>query len=193
MIKNIKSLKDKEINNSRIIVYAAPPGCCKTTTAYMLVNNNKNAKCLFISLETDPIILSKHITNNNCNISDEMVWDIDKLKKYNILIVDYIQLIKHDMLNTALDLFKILRNKYNVNVIILSQLNRAGISYRNLKNSSYIEEIADEVVILCRNNEKNIIIYRTEKDRYGQIDTDWYIAYKIKNGKLWSCLWGEYV
>ena len=190
MISNVKKLRDKQITNTaRIIVYAAPPGCCKTTRAISLANHNPKHKILFVSLEMSPIELSKRITNDNVDISDEMIWDEEILSKYDVIIIDYIQLLSKDKTFGVLNLAKELRNKYGINIIILSQLNRAGISYRNLKNSSYIEEVADKVVIMKRVG--NDIIFKIEKDRYNMVTNDWYYMYKMENEKWKDCLCEE--
>lgn len=183
MINNVKTLRNKQITNyARIIVYAAPPGCCKTTQAIDVANNNLKHKILFVSLEMSPIELSKRIINNNVDISDKMVWDEKVLCKYNTIIIDYIQLLSKEKIFGLLNLAKELRNKHGINVIILSQLNRAGISYRHLKNSSYIEEVADIVYIMKRDGDD--IIFKIEKDRYNKITDKWYYMYKMENGKL---------
>ena len=176
MIKNINELKNITPITSRIIIIAAMPGAYKTTSMIQYINNYKD-NCLFISLEMSPTYLAKNIENELCDISDKVIFNIEKLKKYKLIVVDYIQLTKN--CNKTLSYLKKVRG-LGINIIILSQLNRSGNTYRHLKNSSYLEEIADKVFIYTNKNE-NLNI-KCEKNRYGK--SQWEIGFKLKNKKI---------
>lgn len=177
MIKNVSELQKIELINSRIIIIAATPGSYKTTSMIQYINNYKD-NCLFISLEMSPTYLAKNIKNELCDISDKIIFNGKKLKKYKLIVIDYIQLAKN--CNYTLSYLKKVRD-LGINIIILSQLNRGGNSYRNLKNSSYLEEIADKVFIYTNNNNSMLNI-KCEKNRYGK--SQWELELDVKNKKI---------
>ncbi len=127
--------------------------------------------------------LARKINYPNTYISDKMIWDENILLEYDVIYLDYIQLLSDKDIIRALNLFKDLRNKYLVNIHICSQLNRSGNSYRNLKKSSYLEEVADLIYILER-EEDNWVTIHQEKNRYGRLDTAKYIIYDPEQDKL---------
>lgn len=176
MIKNVSELQKIESINGRIIIIAATPGSYKTTSMIQYINNYKD-NCLFISLEMSPTYLAKNIKNELCDISDKIIFNSEKLKKYKLIIIDYIQLVKN--CNHTLSYLKKIRD-LGINIIILSQLNRRGNSYRHLKNSSYLEEIADKVFIYTNNNP--VLNIKCEKNRYGK--SQWELEFQVKNKKI---------
>ena len=176
MIKNVSELQKIELINSRIIIIAATPGSYKTTSMIQYINNYKN-NCLFISLEMSPSYLAKNIKNKLCDISDKIIFNSKKLKKYKLIVIDYIQLVKN--CNRTLTYLKKIRD-LGINIIILSQLNRSGNSYRHLKSTSYLEEIADKVFIYFNNNP--MLNIKCEKNRYGK--SQWELELEVENKKI---------
>lgn len=183
MIKHVEELKKENIkNNARITIWAGCPGTYKTTCCIQEINHmeDKKWKVLFISLEMDPASLAQKINYPNTYISDKMIWDENILLEYDDIYLDYIQLLSDKDIIRALNLFKDLRNKYLVNIHICSQLNRSGNSYRN---SSYLEEVADLIYILEREEDGTVHIHE-EKNRYGKLNTNKYIIYDPDQDKL---------
>ena len=99
-----------------------------------------------------PINLSKRITNDNVDISDKMVWDEKILYKYDVIIIDGIQLLSKDKTIKWLNITKKAKSKLNgfvTYMFVHLNSNKKDINYwKEHQNSQYIKEIADKVWIL---------------------------------------------
>jgi replicative DNA helicase len=108
-------------------------------------------------------------------------------RKLDLLVVDYIQIIKRENHNKNINIseataikditssLKQIAIKYNIAVLGLAQLNRQGTdapTMNDLKSSGGIEEDADRIIILHRQEDKNGILenngtFNIAKNRLG--------------------------
>lgn len=149
--------------------------------------------------------------NYNLFISDDCydISDLENLieknKEIKFLVIDYIQLLKNekefnsalDKYNDTLDRIKVLAKKYNLVVLLLSQLSR-NVEYReykkpritDLKQSGNLEDISDVVLFLYRDSYYDREINNTTleiiiaKNRYGKVGASVYLDYDEKTSKF---------
>ena len=154
----------------------------------------------------------KEFQNQNYNLylSDDCYYinDLEKLitenKDIKFLVIDYIQLLSSektfnshtDNINDVLERLRILANKYNLVIFILSQVSRK-IAYRennrplleDLSSSSNLEYISDTVIFLYRDSyynheiKNNIIEIIIAKNRYGYTGAT-KLNYDIEKSKI---------
>jgi len=109
------------------------------------------------------------------------------IRKLDLLVVDYIQIVKRENHNKSINIseataikditsnLKQIAKKYNIAVLGLAQLNRQGTdapTMNDLKSSGGIEEDADRVIILHRQEDKDGILenngtFNITKNRLG--------------------------
>lgn len=153
---------------------------------------------------TKECILEFQKKNYNLYLSDDCYYmnDLEKLilenKDIKFLVIDYIQLLRSektfnsptDNINDVLERLRILANKYNLVIFLISQVSRKAAYRENsrpiladLSSSSNLEHISDTVIFLYRDSyynqeiKNNIMEIIIAKNRYGstgitQLDYD---------------------
>lgn len=107
------------------------------------------------------------IIDDFCFTEDELYTLIEHLEmRPDVLILDHIQHIRTDdarfereTLNNYLRYLKEIAMKFQMAILVLSQINRQGDdkpTLANLKGTGSIEEIADAVIILHQKNKKTV-------------------------------------
>ena len=140
--------------------------------------------------------------NNNLEIINEYNLTIDKLeqkiKNSEIVVIDYIQLIKSD--NPEIDIIQELKRitiEKNIIIIVLSQISRKVEGRNNkyplladLKTFDSLEELSDVVLMIYRddyyNRDSSVMPYAQiiiQKNLYGERE---YINLNYKNGHFAS-------
>lgn len=150
------------------IVVASRPGVGKTYTllnevTYALENNKK---VLFISLDNTKEMLCDRLNidvNDNLTIVDDYITDLNTIEnlvitnKPDILMLDYIDLLSNKV--EANDLLSKISEKYNIAVIVTTELGRNNIGcdletiptqeFKSI-NKTYMIEKADSYILLYK-------------------------------------------
>lgn len=126
---------------------------------------------------------------------------IEQNQELKFVAIDYIQLLRNekeftsalDKYNDTLERIKVLAKKYNLVILLLSQLSR-NVEYReykkpriiDLKQSGNLEDISDVVLFLYRDSyyDKETKNIATEimiaKNKHGKVGASIYLDYDFK-------------
>ncbi len=143
--------------------------------------------------------------SDDCYTISDLENLIEQNQEIKFLAIDYIQLLRNekestsalDKYNDTLDRIKALAKKYNLVILLLSQLSR-NVEYReykrpriiDLKQSGNLEDISDIVLLLYRDSyyDKEINSITTEiivaKNRHGKVGNIISLDYDTKTSKF---------
>ncbi len=195
------------VNNSKgkLITIAARPAMGKSSLAIDIINSIEAGNVLYFNLESSVRQLIDRIHRDKVyiidipGISTDIIKSIsDIIGKHNLslVVVDYLQLVNYDDNNgwfkKESDTVTLLRNiaaKYNIPVVLISQLNRS-IDIREDRRPTISDinpalKISSDIIVSLYTEYRYDRLFNPQVEKKELIDTNLLIL-KNNNGKVYT-------
>lgn len=196
-------------NEGNLVIITGPTGCGKTTLAQTFTKNF-NVKSLWFTYEVSPSqFLAKYGEDMPVGylpktlISNKLVWIerkiVEAIAKYGTkaVFIDHLHYILDfgKMKNPSLEIgnivrqIKLLAQKYNIAIFLLAHITKTKfddrIGIEDLRDSSFIAQESDFVLIIYRETEQKNKIFNRKEIKYID-EAKLLIEKNRKNGRLGS-------